>query len=160
MFFLFFFAALAFGTAILSCKHSCPVCGASGVPRDPTRSIASQRTFVRPSSACRAWDCKDSATSHPQLCHQSSPTLPIVIPNSIRDLCIIYILNTESSWLKLTTRRSLSQSKGRAKKMPHHPKQARHPAPCHQSSPTLPIVIPNSIRDLCIIYILTLKVVA
>ena len=59
--------------------------------------------------------------------------------------------NTESSCLKLTSRRSLSQSKGRAKKMPRHPKQRiipnsaiSHPKLCQWSSPTLPIVIPNS----------------
>ena len=71
--FSIFFAALAFGTAILSCKHSCPVCGASGVPRDPTRSIASQRTFVRPSSACRAWGCNiintESSMANNKNCH-------------------------------------------------------------------------------------------
>ena len=105
------------------CCLPCPLCGASGVPRDPTRSIASQRTFVRPSSACRAWGCKDSAISHPKLCHQSSRILPSVIPNSANshpelDSGSLYRLhpNTESSCLKLTSRRSLSPVEGPCKK--------------------------------------------
>ena len=53
--------------------------------------------------------------------------LPPVIPNSANshpelDSGSLYYIhpNTESSLLKLTSRRSLSQSKGRAKKMPRH----------------------------------------
>ena len=75
----------------------------------------------------------NSATSHPQLCHQSSPTLPSVIPNFANshpelDSGSLYYIhpNAESSLLKLTSMRSLSPVEG----------------PCKKKCP----VIPKSIR--------------
>ena len=65
----------------------------------------------------------NSVISHPEFCHQSSQTLPIVIPNSANshpelDSGSLYRLhpNTESSCLKLTSRRSLSPVEGPCKK--------------------------------------------